>query len=197
MIGYIKGKVLYVSLETALIETGGIGYEVICSLTALNSCKVGGETALYTYLQIKEDGATLFGFSNMEEKDLFLKLISVSGIGPKTAVGILSSMSVNDLAIAIATSDVKRLSTVKGLGKKSAERIILELREKVTANPDAKPSKKSGLQQEIYSSGDEDAEVALMTLGFSKAESRQAIARAKEQGAQGLEEIIMLALKGM
>jgi len=196
MIGYLKGKILHVSVDTVLLETGGVGYEVICSLSAIASCSEGSVAEMYTYLQVREDGISLFGFSSMEEKEFFLKLISVSGIGPRTGIGILSSMSLNDLAIAIATGDVKRLATAKGLGKKSAERIILELREKVNA-PALKTSGGKTLQKVVYSDGDEDAEVALMTLGFTKAESQKAIASAKEQGANGLEEIIMLALKGM
>ena len=88
---------------------------------------------MYTYFQVKEDGVALFGFDTKEEKTMFLKLISVSGIGPKIGIGILSGMRVCDLATAIATSDVKTLSKIKGLGKKSAERIILELRESVSA----------------------------------------------------------------
>lgn len=196
MIGYLKGKVLNVSAETALIEVGGIGYEVTCSLSALSRCNQGETAEVYTYLQAKEDGISLFGFVNLEEKDLFLKLISVSGIGPKTGVGILSSMSINDLALAIATSDVKKLSTVKGLGKKSAERIILELREKVSAPA---PSGVKGLpvQNNVYNKDEDDAEVALMTLGLTKAEAQKAITIAKEQGANGLEEIVAFALKAI
>lgn len=196
MIGYLKGKVLNVSLSTALIEVGGIGYEVTCSLSALTKCNQGEIVEVYTYLQVKEDGISLFGFVNLEEKDLFLKLISVSGIGPKTGVGILSSMSPNDIAISIATSDVKKLSTAKGLSKKSAERIILELREKVSA-PASGDVKGLSVQKDVYNENEEDAEVALMTLGLTKSESQKAIAKAKEQGAKGIEEIIMFALKGM
>jgi len=148
-------------------------------------------------LQVKEDGVALFGFSSVAEKQMFLKLTSVSGVGPKMGIGILSQMDSNALATAIATSDVKRLSAVKGLGKKTAERIILELRESVQAISKAE-IKAGEVPKTIHiSAGDEDAIVALMTLGFNRSESIKAVNRAKEAGATTVEDIIMLALRGM
>lgn len=119
MIGYLKGKILSLSSDTALIETGGVGYEVLCSASALSS--LGGKTEgeVYTYLQVRDDGISLFGFSSPAEKNMFLKLVSVSGVGPKMGIAVLSGMDINSLAVAIASSDVKKLSTVKGLGKKN------------------------------------------------------------------------------
>lgn len=196
MIGYIKGKILNITPDYALIETaGGLGFEVICSYSAFSSLAGKSEGALYTYLQVGENGVALYGFSSQEEKNMFLKLITVSGVGPKMGIAVLSGLNVTDLAAAIATSDVKRLSSVKGLGKKTAERIILELREKVTA-PAAQSAEK-GAPVPVISDGDEDAVVALMTLGFSRSESEKAIARARANGAQSVEDIIMIALRGM
>lgn len=182
--------------ETALIETAsGVGFEVLVTGTAYDSLAGKKEGEVFTYLQVREDGVSLFGFSSLEEKEMFLKLVSVSGVGPKMGIAILSGMNAGEVATAIATNDVKRLSTVKGMGKKTAERIILELREKVSANLSA-PSSGEPVPVRI-SSGDEDAVVALMTLGFTRAESVKAISRAREQGATSVEDIIMLALKGM
>lgn len=196
MIGFIKGKILNITPEYALIETaGGIGYEVTCSYSAFSSLAGKTEGALYTYLQVSENGVALYGFSSQEEKNMFLKLISVSGVGPKMGIAVLSGLNTTDLATAIATSDVKRLSAVKGLGKKTAERIILELREKVTASPSAQSDK--GVSIPVIQDGDEDAVVALMTLGFSRSESEKAISRARAQGASSVEDIIMIALRGM
>lgn len=196
MIGYIKGKILAVTPEYALIETaGGLGFEVICSYSAFSSLAGKSEGELYTYLHVTENGVALYGFSSQEEKNMFLKLITVSGVGPKSGISVLSGLNVTDLATAIATSDVKRLSQVKGLGKKTAERIILELREKVTAP--AASHGGSGTPVISVSDGDEDAVVALMTLGFTRSESEKAIARARAQGAQSIEEIIGAALKSM
>lgn len=196
MIGYLKGKILSLSSDTALIETGGVGYEVLCSASALSS--LGGKTEgeVYTYLQVRDDGISLFGFSSPAEKNMFLKLVSVSGVGPKMGIAVLSGMDINSLAVAIASSDVKKLSTVKGLGKKTAERIILELREKVSAD-DAPISSKSGAPLPAADESDEDAVVALMSLGLTRAESTKAIERAKATGASTIEDIIREALKGM
>ena len=195
MIGYIKGKILSLTPECALIETaGGIGFEVACSYSAfaLLSGKTEGE--IYTYLHVSENGTALYGFSSQDEKNMFLKLISVSGVGPKMGITVLSGMNVGELAAAIATSDIKRLSAIKGLGKKTAERIVLELREKVSANI---KSEAGSAPVPFVTSDDEDAVVALMTLGFTRAESEKAIARARANGATSVEDIIMLALKGM
>lgn len=194
MLGFIKGKILAVTPEYALIETvGGLGFEVVCSYSAFSSLAGKKEGELFTYLQVSENGVALYGFSSQEEKNMFLKLITVSGVGPKMGIAILSGLNTSDVAAAIATSDVKRLSSVKGLGKKTAERIILELREKVTA-PTAE---KGSAPLPVIGDGDEDAVVALMTLGFTRSESEKAISRARAQGANSVEDIIMIALKGM
>ena len=196
MIGYLKGKILSLSQDTALIETGGVGYEVLCSASAMSDLMGKDEGEVYTYLQVREDGISLFGFSSPAEKNMFLKLVSVSGVGPKMGIAVLSGMDINSLAVAIASSDVKKLSTVKGLGKKTAERIILELREKVTASEAPAPSK-GGASVLPADDGEEDAVVALMSLGFTRAESSRAIERAKSAGASTIEEIIREALKTM
>lgn len=195
MIGFIKGKILAITPDYALIETAaGLGFEVACSYSAFSALAGKKEGELYTYMQVGENGVALYGFSSQEEKNMFLKLITVSGVGPKMGIAILSGLNTADVAAAIATSDIKRLSSVKGLGKKTAERICLELREKVSA-----PAVNGGaaVPQTAAYGGDEDAVVALMTLGFSRSESEKAICRARSQGAQSVEDIIMIALKGM
>ena len=192
MIGYLKGKILSLSEDTALIETGGVGYEVLCSASALASLSGKTDGEVYTYLQVREDGISLFGFSSPAEKNMFLKLVSVSGVGPKMGIAVLSGMDINSLAVAIASSDVKKLSTVKGLGKKTAERIILELREKVSGTAAAAPAK--GAPAPVFV---EDAVVALMSLGFTRAESARAIERAHAEGAVSLEDVIRAALRSM
>lgn len=198
MIGYLKGKVLYSTAEYAIIEVNGVGYEVYCSATAFSKMTSGGTVEVYTYLQVSEtSGVVLYGFSSIEEKNMFLKLVSVSGVGPKMGIAVLSSMDLNGLVTAIATQDVKRLSSVRGLGKKTAERIILELREKVSANAVVGGSSKDSPAPSVAEDGDEDAVVALMTLGFTRAESAKSVAKARAAGAKNVEEIIMIALKSM
>lgn len=196
MISYVKGKILSLTPDSALILTSaGVGFELLISASAYDKLAGKTEGELYTYLQVREDGVSLFGFAAPEEKEMFLKLISVSGVGPKMGVAMLSGMRAGDIAAAIATNDVKRLSSVKGLGKKTAERIILELREKVQVIAAEETGKSAPLPP--ARDGDEDAVVALMTLGFTRQESVKAIARARESGAHSVEEIIMVALKGM
>ncbi len=199
MIGYLKGKVLKIYADSALIVVGGVGYEVNCSGSAFSKMTEGGEVELYTYMQVSEaNGISLYGFSSEQEKSAFLKLISVSGVGPKMGIAVLTYMNVNDFAAAVATGDVKRLSSVKGLGKKTAERIILELREKVSP-VEAYSGAASGAlpAAAAATSGDEDAIVALMSLGYNRAEAEKAIIRAKSAGATSLENIIFAAIKGM
>lgn len=196
MIGYLKGKVLNISADSALIIVGGVGYEVYCSGSAFSKMTVGGECEVYTYLQVSEaNGVQLYGFSSMQEKAMYLKLISVSGVGPKVGISVLSQMSVNDVALAVATGDVKALSRVKGMGKKTAEKIIVELRDRVIAPVGGGAVDSSPIVH--IESGDEDAVVALMSLGFNRSESERAVSKAKAGGAKDIEEIIRQALKGM
>lgn len=195
MIGYLQGKVLHHSNGTVLLETGGIGYEVTCSASAYEVLAMQGKGAIYTYLNVREDGFYLYGFISPEEKSMFLKLISVSGVGPKMGIAILSSMPLNDLAFIIASSDSKTLSKVKGVGKKTAERIILELRENISAIdlPDEPKSTKKSASASTPET--DDAVIALLSLGFSRVESEKAVQFAKEQGADTIESIITIALQ--
>lgn len=198
MIGYLKGKVIYSDAGIVILENNGVGYEIVCSGAAFAKLVTDGEGEVFTYLQVREDGLSLFGFVSIEEKNMFLKLITVSGVGPKMGITILSQMNINEIAVAIATSDVKLLSTVKGLGKKTADRIILELREKMGA-AELTPTTKGAKVESVLPSqdGEEDAIVGLMSLGYTRAESSKAVKRAMEGGAKSLEEIIMTALKTM
>ena len=143
---------------------------------------------------MREDGVSLFGFDSPAEKNMFLKLISVSGVGPKMGIGILSGISLNDLAIAIAASDIKTLSKIKGLGKKTAERIVLELREAITLT-DPLPSAGKAVAVEKFSGDGEDAVIALMGLGYNRSQAVASVKAAIESGAKGLENIIREALR--
>ena len=205
MIAYLRGKVLETTAETAILDVNGVGYELYCTRGAFRTLTVGAVGELYTYLQVKEDGITLFGFAEPKEKELFLKLISVSGVGPKMGISILATLSADDFAVAIATADVKRLATVKGLGKKTAEKIILELHGKISAvevlgvsGDDLTPSPTATATATTkLSPQDEEAISALMGLGFTRNESVQAVKKAHDQGATSVEEIIMKALQGV
>ena len=201
MIAYLRGKVLTTTLETAILDVNGVGYEIYCSRGAFKKTNVGEVAELHTYLQVKEDGMTLFGFESVREKEMFLKLISVPNVGPKMGIAVFGALSVDEFATAIATADVKRLSTVKGLGKKTAEKIVLDLHGKISAAeilsangddlsaPTAAPTAK-------LSAADEEAVSALMGLGFTRTESANAVRKAREVGAVTVEEVIMKALPG-
>ncbi len=197
MIGYLKGKVKYLSPDFVLLEVNGVGYEIICSGAAFSKLSGASEGEIYTYLQVKEDGVSLFGFADMQEKGLFLKLTSVQGAGAKMAISLLSSMRPSDISEAIATADSKRLSAVKGLGKKTAERIILELHGKISADELLGGENVGGKVSALPTEQDDDAVSALMGLGFTKQESARAVERAKSAGARSVEEILAMALRGM
>ena len=195
MIGYIKGNVLSVSDGTVLMENNGIGYEIACSASVYQKLIAEKKGEVYTYLAVREDGISLYGFISLEEKNMFLKLISVSGVGPKMGITVLSNMKLSDRATAIATSDVKGLSKVKGLGKKTAERIIVELREKMTEHFETS-EKDSNEDFDVVSDKDnEDAIIALMSLGFNKTECVSVVREAKKNGAQTIEQLIAYSIK--
>ncbi|MBO5481529.1 MAG: Holliday junction branch migration protein RuvA [Clostridia bacterium] len=200
MIAYLKGTVLTFNGETAILEVGGVGYELYCSGGAFKTLVIGKQAELYTYLQVKEDGITLFGFASTREKELFLKLISVSGVGPKMGISILATLSADEFSTCIATADTKRLSTVKGLGKKTAEKIVLELHGKISAaevmNASGEVDFRVPAATEKLHPAQEEAVSALMGLGFTKNESVQAVKRAFENGATTVEELIRKALQG-
>ena len=199
MIAYLKGRVLDMGGETLILEVNGVGYELYCSAKVFSLARIGGELEVYTSMQVKEDGITLYGFASPKEKELFLKLTSVSGVGPKSGI---AAMSADEAAAAILTADVKKLSTVKGLGKKTAEKIVLELHGKISAAEVMSASGDFSAEIPAYAEGerlsaaDEDAVSALQNLGFTRSESLHAVKRAKESGAAGLEEIIRRALQG-
>ena len=196
MIGYISGNLITASANGVIVlETGGIGYEITCSAQAYEEVVNKGKGSLFTYLNVRDDGFYLYGFISMEEKSMFLKLITVSGVGPKMGITILSSMNLSSLALAIATSDVKTLSKVKGCGKKTAERIILELREKISSLDVDTPTTDTPTLSKIEV--DEDAVIALMSLGFTRSESIKGVERAISEGAKSIEQIIAFAIKGM
>lgn len=197
MIGYLKGKLHSVSDGVVLLIVNDVGYEITCSSAMLDKLILDGQGEVYTYLAVKEDGVSLYGFISKEEKNMFLKLITVSGVGPKMGITVLSNMRLDELAVKIATSDVKGLSTIKGLGKKTAERIIVELREKVDATIVEQEKIDKFIKNEEQTEVDKDAMVALMSLGFTKQECAQALKEAVKQGATTIEQLIAFALKNM
>ncbi|MBE5753935.1 MAG: Holliday junction branch migration protein RuvA [Clostridiales bacterium] len=197
MIGYIKGKLLHESNGEIILENNGVGFSITPSAEAYKDIIQNGGGAVFTYMAVREDDISLYGFKSIEEKNMFLKLITVSGIGPKMGMTVLSNMSLTDLAVKIATSDVKGLSQVKGLGKKKAEMIIVELREKMGEELKEAKAEKS---EEIINLKDKDiadAMLALTGLGFAKQECVSVLTKAKAQNIEGVQALIAFSLKNI
>ena len=195
MIGYLSGEITIVDPTLIMVDVGGIGYEVKISLNTYSKLKDSKKAKVYTYLHIKEDAHTLYGFSNPDEKSLFIKLISISGVGPSTAILMLSSMGVTEIQESIAAEDVATIKRVKGIGTKTAERIVLELKDKIRKEIsgesiiDIVPDSMNVIREEAL--------IALVTLGIQKsmAEKSINIILKKADKDVTLEEVIKLALK--
>lgn len=194
MIAYLKGRLTYKDPTYVLIEVGGVGYQVKISLQTYSKIKDEEQIRLLTFLHIKEDAHTLYGFSEEGEKRLFLHLISINGVGPNTGLMILSSLSSEEIEHAILSGDVATIQAVKGIGAKTAQRIILELKDKLGKSSDATP------QLGFLKSSNkvrEEALQALVTLGFPKAVAEKNIAQVlkKTGGEISLEDLIKASLK--
>ena len=195
MITYLKGKLAYKDPTFVVIDVGGIGYEVKISLATYSAIKDKEDLLLHTYLHIKEDAHTLFGFAELAERKRFLDLISISGVGPSTGLMILSSLSPDELQYAIIHEEVKVIQGVKGIGLKTAQRIILELKDKMKKEGlldktiDIAPSPRNSLREEALS--------ALITLGIPKNNAaKQVDMILRESGADiTIEELIKQTLK--
>ena len=190
MYNYITGKVVYSSGNTVVIDNNGIGYEIGASNFTTNGLAEGEIAKIFTYLYVREDTYALYGFSSLEEKTLFLRLIDISGVGPKMAMQILSGMAVPELTVAIATGDVKTLSKIKGLGKKTAELIVVSMRDQVSLDL-------TNAQSDISAAVDKDAQeavFALVSLGISNSDAVK-IVNEVAKTEKGAENIIREALK--
>lgn len=200
MYAYIKGTVTDRNDQQIVIENNGIGYLINCPLGI--SAEIGGlgdEVTVYLYQSVKEDDISLYGFNSRAQKEMFLKLITVSGIGPKVAHSICAALSAEQIAAAVMSNNVALLTGVKGLGKKTAERIILELKDKLksqlgaTASVTVVPATSTS-SSNADSGVMQDAAGALIVLGYKDQEAAEAVASAYEDGI-GLEDLIRKALK--
>lgn len=195
MIAFIKGELVSAGNGTIIIENGGIGYELsVSASTIVKANSHSKEIKLFSYMQAREDGISLYGFYSPEEKNMFLKLISVTGIGPKAAMGILSGIELSQLMTAIITRDLKTLSKIKGVGKKTAERLVLELRESLET--DIEGAEKVEIDEMPADRDSADAILALRSLGIGQKEAIAAVKKAKD-GSASIEELISKALKSL
>lgn len=193
MISYVKGTVAYIGNDCIVVDNNGIGYNIQVSPSTASAVVMEKEVKIYTYMNVKENELSLFGFLTKEELNMFNLLIGVNGVGPKSAVAMLGALSPSQLALAIATEDIKALSVGQGIGKKIAQRIALELKDKVGA--DTITTGVEIVQKVDVTTGERaEALLALMALGFTKNEAENAI-KAVFVNGMATEEIISKALK--
>ncbi len=196
---YVSGTVAHVEPYLAVIDCGGVGYACRTTSYTLSQIKKGDKAKLFTYLSVREDAMDLYGFATAEEQKLFQQLISVSGVGPKAALAILSTSTPANLALSIITGDEKALVAAQGVGKKIAQRVILELKDKLAKGQTISASGESiaGPAVTIIPQNKlSEASAALAVLGYSQAEINVAL-KGIDMEREGLEQIIRLALKNM
>lgn len=179
MIAHLRGKLIARHPNQAVIETGGVGYDVTISVPTFSELPpLEAEVALFIYTHVREDQLALYGFLRAEEKQLFEKLITVSGIGPKLAITILSGMAAQELGNAIRGNDVARLTKIPGIGRKTAERLVLELRDKLPV-----AGQEVAAVVPAFTVGQEDVLSALVNLGYQRAAAEKAVASMAKDGS--------------
>lgn len=198
MIGCLIGEVLALEAPTVLLNVNGVGYEVDTPLSTFCQLQKGQKVTLWTHLAVREDAQLLYGFSNSQEKSIFRTLLKVNGVGPKMALGILSTLSVDMLIHTVEHEDVNTLVKVPGVGKKTAERLMIELRDRFKALA-ATPSMANATNTQIQFTGNSavaEAEAALQSLGYKPLEAQKLINAVKADFTEA-SDIIRAALKSM
>ena len=195
MIGRLKGTVISKQAADLMLDVNGVGYELLIPLNTFFDIPDIGETvSLHTHFVVREDAQQLYGFSQLEERSLFRGLIKVNGVGPKMALAILSAMTVTDFARCVRTDDVTSLVNVPGVGKKTAERLLIEMRDKIDdLAPDDSPQPDQHVAKDISA----EAETALTALGYKPQDAAKMISRVAQKDITSAEELIRAALKAM
>ena len=199
MYAFIEGQVVEKTNNTLVLLAGGVGYLLNCSMSTISAAPKTGETMrCHTWLSVREDAMELFGFASKEEKRLFLLLTGVNGVGPKMALALLSTLSASDLRLAIIMEDDKTLARAPGVGKKIAQRIALELKDKVGQfeGGTAAPASPSAAPAPAAADNVAQAMAGLTALGYTPAEARDALSRIENKAAP-VEELLRLALRNM
>jgi len=199
MIAYVRGLLAEKDPTRVVVEAAGVGYELVIPLSTFDRLpKSGSEVKLLAYHCVREDDETLFGFATEAERAMFAKLTSVSGVGPKIAIAILSGSSIGELSLAIASGNAKRISSIKGVGKKTAEKICIELKDKVNAIEALAATGRNGDGKGSMSPVLHDAILALTALGFNEEAANKMVGQvvSAHPDAKDTETIIRFALKG-
>lgn len=187
MIAYLSGKLLEKQANTIIIDVGGVGYEVTIPLSTFYELgEIGTEVEMRIHTVVREDAFALFGFKTLREKELFLLLISVSGIGPKSAVTALSGMSADEIIAAIRQNNLARLNSIPGVGKKTAERLVIELRDKIAklSGLASEEMKAEGIPQTSGETVYDDALSALVNLGYQRNSAEKVLKQAMQEGTE-------------
>ena len=196
MIAFIEGKVAEKNHGELVINAGGVGFSLLCSNATVAAAPDGDRVfRCYTVMNVREDAIELFGFASRQEREMFRRLCTVTGVGAKTALGILSALPLRDLSIAIVTGDATALSRAPGIGKKTAQRIILELRDKVEqAEVSSAPPGAAAAVGAPAGSIQREAQAALQALGYTSAEAARALNLVRDQ-ADTVDQLILAAVK--
>ena len=199
MIGFVNGEIEYIYDDKILVDCGFMGYNIFVPGNVLDRCAIGDEVKLYTYLSVREDAMNLFGFLTRDELDIFKLLITVNGIGPKGALAILTIMTPNDLRFAVAAEDAKLISKAPGVGAKTAQKVILELKDKLSIEDVLSDNGHITVQTKSESAGTArnitDAVEVLVALGYSQTDSLKAVKACEISTDMNTEDIVKLALK--
>jgi len=198
MIATLEGTVLQKGADDLVLSVGGVGFQVSATQAALAGARIGEKLFLYTRLVVREDAFELYGFADREEKEMFLKLTAVSGVGPKSAMMLLSSLGVHDLALAVVTGDVKAIRKAPGIGVKTAQRLLLELKDKVSNEElvGTNFAAAAGTSAANTAGPVADAVEALCALGYTQSEAVQAVSKFEAQ-TQDSGELTRLALRAL
>lgn len=197
MLYSVRGKLIYTTTSTAVVECGGVGYNCQTTINTLKALKLNTEVTLFTYLNVREDAVELFGFATKTELETFKTLISVSGVGPKAGLAILSELTPEQVALAIASNDIKSITRAQGVGKKIAQRIILELKDKLakTLGGDSDVSEITGVAANLASGNISKAIEALGVLGYQPSDVTPVLAAF--DSSLPVEQLIAMTLKQM
>ncbi len=202
MIGYIKGTIEEIEQDCLYLDRDGMGFRILMPGSSLDRLKTGSQLKVFTYMNVKEDAITLFGFLSKDDLQIFKQLLGVNGIGPKAALGILSALSPDTLRFAVLSDDAAAIAKAPGIGKKTAQKVILELKDKFSLEEAfEKKLAASGeqgtgdVQQGADKSAEADAIQALVALGYSSTEALQAVKKAGADASMDSEAILKLALK--
>ncbi len=197
MIAYVKGTLEIIETDAAVVDVHGVGYRVFTPINEkLIRIGIGGPIQLYTYMSVREDAQVLYGFLETESLELFKQLISVTGVGPKLGLQILSAVSAQDLVLAIARDDKKALTKVPGIGAKTAARIVLDLKDKVHAAPGGSDDGSAFVPSVVSAANGpaQEAVMALTSLGYTQSEAERAVSKVAQEG-MSVEDILRQSLK--